>query len=77
MKIKIVICLSFLMILIFAGSAIAAAPLPNTLWGSYAGANTAGNANDTFIGYSAGYTNVSGSHNTFLGTMAGYFNTAS
>jgi len=74
MKTKIIVCLLFLVLFVYAGSALAFTEnASNTFLGISAGYSNSGVEN-TFIGLSAGNSNTSGNSNTFLGTGAGYSN---
>jgi hypothetical protein len=74
MKTKIIVCLLFLVLFVYAGSALAFTESgTNSFFGSGAGFNNSGFEN-TFIGFSAGSSNTSGIANTFIGRDAGFSN---
>src|SRR5512145_1031259 len=70
-----VICTLILMLLAFAGDALAGTENANyTYYGVSAGGSSTSNYN-TFIGVAAGANNTTGSRNTFIGHQAGSIST--
>ena len=89
MKSKIIVCLLFLALFVYAGNASAwtesssnncfgclgagIGGSTNSFFGASAGAANIGHQN-TFMGYYAGNSNTSGTNNTYIGMLAGRYN---